>query len=285
MNWKVSNVCRLFGLLSVDALNARKYLVEDACSLFAQSKVDPKRMQGDGWGIGYYVNDTPLLVKSPNPVYTEFDRFVSVVKGATSKLIVAHIRRASNPRGLPREKLISKENSQPFMYGNHIFAHNGTVNIPDEVTNCLNEWRARLKGVNDSEAYFWYIMKEMENGATFPEALQSFAETLSKLWQRSRHKYPDKKLPYIGLNTLLSDGKRLYAYCKYEKDESRQSLCFEDQPALQMAYLTKPGSLIVSSEKTSREEDWKILGSGQLMVAQISGRRVKIDVQELDFKA
>ena len=113
-NLKVSNMRRLFGMLSVDALNAEKYLVEDECSLFAQSKADPKRLQGDGWGIGYYVNDAPVLVKSPKPVYTEFDRFVSVVKGVTSKLIVAHIRSASNPKGLPREKIISIENSQPL---------------------------------------------------------------------------------------------------------------------------------------------------------------------------
>jgi len=273
-------MCRLFGMLSVDPLNAGKYLVEDECSLLAQSKADPKRLQGDGWGVGYYVNDAPRLVKSPNPVYTEFDRFVSVVKGATSKLIVAHIRRASNPRGLPRERLISIENSQPFMYGNYFFAHNGVVNIPDEVTDCLDEWRGRLRGFNDSEVYFWYIMREMENGATFPGALQRFAETLSDLWQRNRHKYPDKKRPYIGLNTMLSDGKRLYAYCKYEEeDESRRSLCSGDQPVLQMSYLIKPESLIVSSEKTSREEDWKILRSGQLMVAEVSGRAVKVEIQ------
>jgi len=267
-------------MLSVDTLNAGKYLVEDECSLFAQSRADPKRLQGDGWGIGYYLNGAPLLVKSPKPVYTELDRFVLVVKEAASKLIVAHIRRASNPRGLPREQIISIENSQPFMYGNHIFAHNGTVNIPDEVANCLDEWQGRLKGFNDSEVYFWYIMKEMENRATFPGALQRFSETLSDLWQRNRHKYPDKKRPYIGLNTILSDGKRLYAYCKYEEeDESRQSLCFRDQPALQMSYLIKPKSLIVSSEKTNREEDWKILRSGQLMVAEVSGRAVKVEIQ------
>lgn len=279
-------MCRLFGMLSVYALNARKYLVEDGCSLFVQSKADPNQLQGDGWGVGYYVNGAPLLVKSPNPVYIEGDKFVSVVEKATSKLIVAHIRSASNPRGLPREKIISMKNSQPFMYGRHIFAHNGTLNIPDEVANCLNEWRGRLKGFNDSEVYFWYIMREMENGATFPEALQSFAETLSNLWQRNRHKYPDKKRPYTILNTILSDGKRLYAYCQYEKeDELSRALCFGDQPAPQMAYLIKPESLILSSEKTNREEEWKILRSGQLMVAKVSGRAVKMKIQKLDFKA
>ena len=101
MDRKVSVMCRLFGILSVNALNAEKYLVEDECSLFSQSNVNPKRLQRDGWGIGYYVNGAPLLVKSPKPVYEDENRFVSVVKGATSKLIVAHIRSASNPRGLP----------------------------------------------------------------------------------------------------------------------------------------------------------------------------------------
>jgi len=125
--------------LSISASNANKYLLEDPCSLYAQSKKDPKRLQGDGWGIGFYKNEDPILIKSEKPIYMDYEDFSSAVQQARSRIIIAHIRRASNPRGLPREKIISKENSQPFMYGKYIFAHNGTITIPDEVAETLGE--------------------------------------------------------------------------------------------------------------------------------------------------
>ena len=110
--------------------------------------------------------------------------------------------------------------------------HNGVITIPDEVAESLGGWKQRIRGFNDSEVYFWWIAKELTNGAGFPETLKKFENNLSELWQKNREKYPDRNHPYIGLNVLFSDGNRLYAYCKYhEKDRSSMSLCFADQPA------------------------------------------------------
>ena len=274
-------MCRLFGMLSVEASNARKHLVDAECSLFTQSKVDRQRLQSDGWGIGYYVNGSPLVVKSPNPLYMELDRFISAVEEATSKIIIAHVRRASNPKGLPRERLISLENTQPFTYGSYIFAHNGTITIPDEIKELLDEWQEKVRGVNDSEIYFWYIVKELEKAGKgdLPEVLQAFMETLWDSWERHGHKHPDKKQPYRGLNTLFSDGKKLYAYCKYEKeDETSLSLCLRDQPFFQMSYSINSTSLIVASEKTNRDANWKALGNGKLLTAEIHDKTIRYNI-------
>lgn len=272
-------MCRLFGMLSVETSNARKYLVEDQCSLFAQSRADSRRLQSDGWGIGYYPDSVPVVIRSAKPVYTEFSRFVSGVDAANSRITVAHVRRASNPRRLPREKLISVENSQPFLYGKYVFAHNGTINIPDEITACLGEWWKKLKSVNDSEVYFWYIMKEISEGSTFPNAMKKFTETLSDLWQKNKHRYPTKNRAYIGLNAVFSDGERLCAYCKYDKeDELKLSLCLRDQPVFQLSYLINPERLVVTSEKTNQDENWRVLKNGQLMIAEVSQGVIKVDL-------
>jgi len=258
-----------------------KYLLEDPCSMYVQSKVDPRRRQGDGWGIGFYVDDVSTVIKSEKPVYTERQKFASAVQVASSRIVLAHIRRASNPRGLPRERLISIENSQPFSYDKYVFVHNGTIRIPDEVAECLGEWENMLKGLNDSEVYFWYIVKRVTEGASFPEAVGKFQEELSVLWQKIRERHNCDR-PYVGLNVLFSDGENLYAYCKYDsRDESELSLCLRDQPVFQMSYLPDSTRLIVVSEKTNREEEWQVLKSGQLLTGRILGHNVEIGLKEI----
>ncbi len=274
-------MCRLFGVISVEPSNASKYLVDDPCSLYVQSKVNPKRLQGDGWGIGFYVNGFLRLVKSEKPIFEEHERFKELVSKISSNIIVAHIRGASNPRGLPKKKLISIENSQPFGYRNYVFAHNGVINLPDEIAALLGDWRFNIKGLNDSEVYFWYIMREITQGKTLPEALKSFQEDLLRVWLENRERYPNKDRPYIGLNIIFSDGEKLYAYCKYdeERDEGAVSLCYGDQPAWRMVYIHDSTRLVIASEKTNREEEWKPLKSGQLIVGRIVDGEIKISLE------
>lgn len=275
-------MCRLFGMVSIEATNAMDFLLEDPCSLYAQSSANQGRLQGDGWGIGFYVDGTVDLVKSDRPVYDDRERFMSAVRRANSKIVLAHIRRASNPRRLPREMIISIGNSQPFRYQNYLFAHNGTITIPDEVVESLGEWKLKVKGLNDSEVYFWYIMKAMADGCSFPEALKKFGKDLEELWRRNRGMHPGIDRPFIGLNAVLSDGERLYAYCKcHERDESRRSLCLADQPVFQMSYLISPTRLVVASEKTNRSDNWEPLKNGQLLTGRIMNREVSINIAEI----
>jgi len=275
-------MCRLFGMLSVKPASAAKYILEDPCSLYAQSKADPKRLQGDGWGIGFYEDGSPKLIKSERPVYMEYEALSSAVQHARSKVILAHIRRASNPRGLPREKIISKENSQPFSYGRYIFVHNGTIMIPDELADVLGDWKEKIRGFNDSEVYFWFLMKELHEGRDLSSALRRLKETLEDLWKEARRRHPDKKQPYVGLNMILSDGKCLYAYCGHgDYKTSSKSLCFGDQPVLEMSYVLDRDRLVVASEKTNREENWKPINDGELLISRIIDGEIVMEVEEI----
>ncbi|RLI37877.1 hypothetical protein DRO55_00280 [Candidatus Bathyarchaeota archaeon] len=277
-------MCRLFGMLSTEPTDAHRYLLDDPCSIYNQSRSDPRRLQGDGWGLGFYVDGTPRLVKSEKPIYTELGRFTSVIEPLSSRLILAHIRRASNPRGLPRERIISAECSQPFMYGRYIFVHNGSINIPDEVMEVLGKWRSRVEGLNDSEVYFWFLMREMEeNGVGLPEAIRRFQSTLSDLWEDCRDRHPDKDSPYSILNIILTDGERIYAYTGYDEERygSVKSLCFGDQPCFEMSYVHTPEKLVVSSEKTNRNEDWQPLRNGHLLTGEVIDGTVRVDIQRV----
>ncbi|MEM3815893.1 MAG: class II glutamine amidotransferase [Candidatus Bathyarchaeia archaeon] len=277
-------MCRLFGILSISPSNAAEYLLNDPCSLYAQSKSDPLRLQGDGWGLGFYIGESLKVARSEKPIFEEYLRFKSIVEGIKSNIIVAHIRRASNPRGLPREKLISIENTQPFSYKNYVFAHNGVISMPDEVAQLLGDWKLNIRGLNDSEVYFWYIVKELSEGKSIADALKNFQRDLLTVWMENREKYPERKRPYIGLNMVFSDGKNLYAYCKYDEylDGGFRSLCYGDQPAMQMAYVASPEKLVVASEKTNVRENWQPLRSGQLLTGSIVDGKVEVVIQTLE---
>ncbi|MEM2500772.1 MAG: class II glutamine amidotransferase [Candidatus Bathyarchaeia archaeon] len=276
-------MCRLFGMVSTKPSNAVRYLLSDPCSLYAQSRADPLRLQGDGWGLGFYEDGCLRVFRSERPIYEEYYCFKSIVEGVKSNIIVAHVRRASNPRGLPRERLISIENIQPFSYESYLFAHNGTITIPDEVSNMLGEWRFKIRGLNDSEVYFWYIVKEICEGRSLKEALRNFEEDLWRVWREVRERHPNKNRPYIGLNIVFSDGVCLYAYCKYDEnlDGSMRTLCYRDSPAMRMVYVADGDRLIVASERTNDDEDWRPLRSGQLIIGRIEGDAVKVSIEDV----
>lgn len=270
-------------MISARPSGAAKYLLTDPCSLCAQSVADPLRPQGDGWGLGFYEDGRLKVVKSEKPIYEEYWRFKSLVDGLRSNIIVAHVRRASNPRGLPIEMLISIENTQPFSYGNYVFAHNGIIMIPDEASDLLGEWRQRIRGLNDSEVYFWYVIREIHEGRSIQKALRNFEDDLWRVWRGGRCRNSGKGRPYMGLNMILSDGENLYAYCKYDEDldGAAKSLCYRDQPAMQMVYIADHERLVVASEKTNVEENWRPLKSGHLISGRIEGGGVRVHMEEI----
>ena len=269
-------MCRLFAVLSVEPSDAKTYLLDTECSLYNLSHVRSQRLQKDGWGVAYYVNNRPIVKKSQKPLYEEPDQFKLVTHEAKSKIIVAHIRQASNPRRLTLNQLIGIENTQPFWSDEYVFAHNGTINLPDELEEQLGDYRAKLQGVNDSEIYFWYLMKEIHSGKDALQAFYSFVALLDNLWMKFRNSHKDMLHPYIGLNTILTDGKKLYAFCRFHKDyaNSQLSLCQEDQKYFQMSYLPSAKHLVVASEKLTRDERWKILDTDEVLIAEILDEQV-----------
>ncbi|MEM3454442.1 MAG: class II glutamine amidotransferase [Thermoproteota archaeon] len=265
-------MCRMFGVISSRKMSALKFLVDSRCSLLEQAKLGK---QGDGWGIGYYTEDGLNVTKSEKAVYDETERFVSIARGINSNLFIAHVRKASNPRKLPREVLISESNSQPFFYGSYLFVHNGSVEIPDQVQESLGSYKELVQGQNDSEILFWLVMKLIKEKGNIVDALKELEVELWRIYERSK---VDVKLPFSALNLILSDGRNLYALNRFlYEPKINSSFCFKETPYFTMVYSLEKDFTVISSEKIY-EGNWKVIGDKKIISAKVLGQKPEVEI-------
>lgn len=266
-------MCRLFGQISLKEESAEDFLLHSKFSLLTQSDCKKKSLQKDGWGIGEWrtENGAWRIAKSFKPVFKEKNKFKKIAESANSKIVLAHIRHASNPKKLPQEKLVALENSQPFSYRDIIFAHNGTLNIPDELSETLGIYQRKIRGTNDSEVLFWLCVKLWRR--------YSFVKNIQKRWQtifrqmlqniqavwrqipKNKRKFSS---PLLGLNCIVSDGLSLAALCYYEKAEGK-SLCGKHHPYFQMCYNVSTGRIAIASEPMDESRNWKPIPKKHLL--------------------
>jgi len=271
-------MCRMVGAISTKNVNVERHLLRAECSLLTQAV---KGRQGDGWGIAWYGCGSPRIVKSEKPVYEETRAFEKTVKSVSTNILIAHVRKASNPRNLPRELIIGLKETQPFQYRNRVFAHNGVIRVPNEAMNLLGSYKELVKGNNDSEIYFALLIKEWDELEELSEALRSVEEILWKALESSGKSY---KSPFSSLNAIFSDGEKLYAYNRFSDEErilSLKSVCYKDSPYYTMVYSIEESELVISSEKLWRGEEWKQLGNGYLLTAWIEHDGIRSIIEKI----
>jgi len=242
-------------------------------SLLRQSGADAARLQRDGWGIGWYERGRVKLVKSPRPVYEEKRKFAAVAGSAVSRAAIAHTRWMSNPLGLPREKLLSEANTQPFSWGNIIFAHNGALNIPLEIRARLGRYAGMPRGDNDSEAMFWHFIKHLSGTGDFRRAIENSLREIWRIWRAMPAK-TRPAAPYKGMNIFASDGKTLFALRRSNSD--KEALCSPGWNYGAIAWRLEKGRLIAASEPLDGGH-WNMLEDRQLLAA--TPGRTQPDVQ------
>lgn len=274
-------MCRLLGLLSNDKIkDFSTDLTLSSLSLLAQSNADSHRKQSDGWGIALYPHKKPKTMKSPRPIYKEGNKLKTTLASIKSRSLLAHIRHASNPLGLPKNKIIGTKNNQPFTHGKYSFIHNGTLNIPSEVRDQLGLYQQKVRGQNDSEVLFWLLMKNISaSKGNVKKALQQSIQTIWKTWEKMHSKPKQISQPYVGLNIILTNGRELWALCKYDgikvrKDKSLTN--FERSPYFEMRYHWDNQIVKVASERTTTNENWQPLKDGTLLHAWASKGKVWI---------
>lgn len=269
-------MCRLLGLISTKPRSAERYLLRSECSLLRQAVLGE---QGDGWGVGFYSEEGLKVFRSEKPVYTEVDVFEETSRKAEGSIVIAHVRKASNPRGLKRDLLISVDNSQPFYHHNCLFAHNGTINIPDELTRRLGARAGLIRGVNDSEVYFHLLLSLVEgNGGDVVSAIRCVEGFLWRVFREER--VAKWSAPFTSLNAILSDGEKLYAFVRY-MPSSGQSLCYGDSPVFEMCYREDESGLVVASERVD-SEGWARLENNSLLVSWVEDERVVHELLRLN---
>lgn len=268
-------MCRLFGQISPIAVSARDFLVDSERSLLRQSDFRPGNLQRDGWGIGVFEGGRAKVIKSPRPAFEERSKFEKAAE-SKSKVVIGHLRAASNPSNLSQSRLIGQENTQPFTDGKIVFAHNGTLQIHEEIKKGLGPLQRNIKGVNDSEVYFWLFMKHHRELGDAPAALAASVREIWKTWDECRNRYKSKKAPYTGLNTLVGDGSSLHAMCHYPYGpvEGQGSIFSPAQPWGIMSFGRRGSRLILASEDLD-SGPWGRLADAQIVSAFLKGGRIQ----------
>ncbi|MCX7866317.1 class II glutamine amidotransferase [Limisphaera sp. VF-2] len=248
-------MCRLLGLIANKEVDLRFSLVEGPTTLRSLSQSNQ-----DGWGLGWYEDGRPKVVKEPAPAHSS-QSYRRTSAEATSRVFIAHVRRATTGS-------CCTENCHPFQYGRWLFAHNGSVDRKALLDQLNEVHRLAIVGETDSEAFFHWILQKIEE-ASSPE--EGIANALGAL----------KDGTYTALNFLLSDGEHLYAYRNAACSHGYYSLSYLVRPPgprqpetfyprevramLESKCLRGERAVVVCSEKLTGEP-WKDIPLGNLLV-------------------
>lgn len=268
-------MCRLFGFRSVITSQVHHSLVSADNALMRQSENHP-----DGWGVGYYVDGYPHVVKSVATAVSDslFRRVSGVV---SSETVLAHLRRATVGQ-------LSIINSHPFQYGNWIFAHNGQVPNFGTYREALLEkvspiYRRFILGDTDSEVFFYLLISNMarhfdvhRKGTEMEEVVDAVKATVAEVCEVTgmdcycpkASKEDEFYLSFVLTNGHLmlahQGGKQLY-FSTYKKKCPERASCPSFSQACEAA--TTSGFVnhfIVSSEPLHGENIWLEMGPGDV---------------------
>lgn len=182
----------------------------------------------DGLGVAFYTNASsdyqkdvdgprPALYKSQSPPINDFN-FRSLCENTESYCVMAHIRASSG-------SVVSQVNSHPFVFGRHVFMHNGVVSKFTDIRRPLlhhlsYDAFSNILGSTDSEhAAALYINLLTHNGTkdtwqkqySLEEMREAMVKTVILIMDlQQKHVGPDKMSPN-SLNFCATDGSRMVA--------------------------------------------------------------------------
>lgn len=268
-------MCRLFGFRSVFSSQVHKSLVSADNALVQQSERHP-----DGWGVAYYIADTPHLIKSSTSALS--DQLFQKVSGiVSSETVLAHLRKAT---------LGSLEtiNTHPFQFGRWVFAHNGNIkNFSKYRNDLVNLIHPSLKkfvlGETDSEVIFFILLSQMKKQGDIHlpwknitsleiAARQTIANITSTVGEYSKIDSAENTETF--LTFLMTDGqsmiahqggKKLY-YSTHKKQCSEKDSCPHFAHACEnKVEKGKVSHLLFSSEPLGGENIWQEMSVGELI--------------------
>jgi predicted glutamine amidotransferase len=256
-------VCRLFGFRSVIPSMVHRSLMQADNALGVQSERHP-----DGWGVAYYVDGAPHLMKSADTaLHDQLFRRVSGI--VSSETVLAHVRRATVGGR-------SVLNAHPFQHGRWVFAHNGEVPEFEPVrARLLGEVAPRLRrfilGETDSEVIFFLFLSELERSGPLAsnfgldETVAALAATVARV--RAVCDGRDGVKPSL-LTLMVTNGQTLAAtrggkelFWSTHKSrcadrETCPSLSFECENPTRTGFVNH---LLISSEPLGGENQWQEL--------------------------
>ena len=199
-------MCRLLGITNFDAAR-HEPLVARFCDLALSGAVMPGDPPGhqDGWGLALYREGNLVVHKSGGNLLDEADRLFGLLNTMPrSPVLILHLRKSA------WKGSSSARHAHPFQHGNVAFAHNGVVYGYERLLPSIT-----IAGLEpdalDTEVFFYHVM----SGAQSCDLGQAFSVTASLIKREYR---------YSALNTLFTDGHRLFAYRDFSKEPDYYSL-------------------------------------------------------------
>ena len=262
-------MCRLLGILSSGETRPHAQLFESKYSLLRQAEVEGHK---DGWGIGFYkYRRICLLARSTLPFAKDYHAAKVIADSYMSRCWLSFIRKASNPRNMDISRLINIESTQPFAYGRYMFAHNGTVKIPDQMNERLEGFKLKPASLNDSESYFIAFIKSLEeNSGDAAAAFRGSEEFINTTYSRSKTK---AEMPFSSLNAIFTDGRRMYAFNRYEYT-GKGTVSDKAREVYKMCYRVEKGKALIASEPADGDPGWKDIGDGKVLEARVENGKV-----------
>ena len=280
-------MCRLLAYMGTPII-IDKLLYQPKNSLINQS-INAKELEeplnGDGFGIGWYVPDVdyePVNFVSVNPPWNNRN-LRNLAPKIKTECLVAHVRAASVGD-------VSESNCHPFQYQNLVMMHNGGVEefgkikrlIRNNLSDGLYNW---IKGQTDSEHIFAQIINHLptHNHELEPEHVtEAFEKTFESLKSLMKENGIDQP---AYLNMVLTNGRFTVA-TRYVTDPQLDPLTLYHSQGSRyvcedgVCRILEPGErdqavLVVSEKLTDNEKDWKEVAKNNFVIVT-SDLEVKI---------
>ena len=256
-------MCRLFGFRSVIQSQVHRSLVQADNALCSLSEQHP-----DGWGVAYYVDGTPHLMRSAASALS--DRVFQRVSGVVaSETVVAHVRKAT-------QGSLSVLNCHPFQHGRWVFAHNGDVpNFARHRPALLAQVSPRLTrfilGDTDSELIFFLVLTQLLRYGSLAShfALRDITAALSRALQSVRELGEASLLTCIltdGASMVAHQGGKELHYSTYKTACGDRALCKNLSAACEAPTLDgQVNHLLFASQPLSGENVWQSMREGDIV--------------------
>jgi len=196
-------------------------LLEPAHSLIDQSlhsRMGVETTNGDGFGIGWYAQDTadtPAIVRDVGPAWNNRN-LREVAQHVRSGLFFAHIRAATGTA-------VQQSNCHPFRHGRWMWMHNGMINgfrlLRRDLALAVDPaLYPDIEGSTDSELMFFLALTFglPENP---PEAVARMAGLVEATGHAHGVRHP------LQMTVSVSDGERVWVF-RYSSEGRSRSLYF-----------------------------------------------------------
>lgn len=249
------------------------------------------RVNGDGFGVAWYVNDANIpveqgscLFKLMTPAWSNAN-LLNIGEFIRSSLIMGHVRAASNGHNPLEPVFVSYENCHPFKSGRYTFMHNGAIpsfcKIRRALCNIINDdIYEQMTGTTDSEHIFALFLHFLPCRRAFlcsevlAQTLQHAFCVILNLCRVHHVKAP------CSLNVAISDGVNVIASRFRNNNEDPPSLyysigsnfskkgCFSspaDNTSQEIIISSEPLNFRSCCDVTCREH-WKLIPNNHMIV-------------------